>query len=120
MAEARKVMPTEPAFHLTLDADEAGYLQELLYAHIGGGLTTWGQPFGRILEALSDAGAPHRSIRNLNEEAPNGQRMPYSVLWPADTDESDSWKWWEPKELQECESDGTVENVPHSDDVSYL
>ena len=40
---------------LTLDAQEAGYLLDLLSAHVGGSLTTSDQPLGRIRSALHSA-----------------------------------------------------------------
>jgi len=45
---------TQVTYVLTLDAEEAGYLKDLLSAHIAGGMTSGVQPLGRIRVALAD------------------------------------------------------------------
>jgi hypothetical protein len=94
MADARKIMPNNPAFSLTLDADEAGYLMELLYTCVGGSLVSYGEPLGRILTALEQAGTPHRHIRNLNAEAPAHSHTAWVSVYAEDDPSADSAVWW--------------------------
>lgn len=49
---AKKVVQS---YTVELDAEEAGYLLELLMAHVGGTLTLEGQPLGNIRVALEEA-----------------------------------------------------------------
>lgn len=59
MAEAQK-----KAVALILDTEEAGYLLDLLDAHVGGGLTQDEEPLGRIRAALVDSGVRRLYARN--------------------------------------------------------
>ena len=54
MAEVTRVK-TVTAYHLTLSPEEAGYLLDLLSAHVGGELTYDDNPLGAIRMALRDA-----------------------------------------------------------------
>lgn len=113
MASARKIMPVGPAFILTLDSDEAGYLRELLYSCVGGSLVSTGQPLGRILDALTEARVPSRRIRNLNAEAPQNSHRSYTVAYDVDDSDADGWKWWE------SQGDSDFENSENSDAFLY-
>lgn len=61
MATAKK----KTTVKLELDSEEAGYLFDLLYAHVGGPLTLRDFPLGRIREALDDAGVTRLYAVNL-------------------------------------------------------
>lgn len=51
---------------LTLDKEEAGYLLDMLLAHVGGELTFDGEPLGRIREALKESGIKRLHAKNTN------------------------------------------------------
>lgn len=123
MAEAWRVQPVKPGFRLNLDADEAGYLKELLLAHVAGALTFPGEPLGRILEALEGANVPERRIRNLNDEAPLNARRVYASVFAKDGD-ADSWKWWEFSDSDDRDgpygSPAPQGDWPLEDDIDYL
>ncbi len=55
MAHAKTVKTVEVT--LTLDEDEAGYLLDMLSAHVAGSLINDHEPLGRIRNALKDANA---------------------------------------------------------------
>lgn len=57
MASAKKnVVPAVENFTLELNAEEAGYLFDLLYRNVAGELTNGDGPLGKIRIALTDAG----------------------------------------------------------------
>lgn len=60
---------TSPKVTLTLDTEEAGYLIDLLAAHVGGSLLDASEPLGRIRQALRAAGVERRHA----VARPNGQ-----------------------------------------------
>lgn len=116
MAEGRKIMPSEPVFSLTLDAEEAGYLKELLYTCVGGNLVCYGQPLGRILAALDDTRVLRRAIRNLNDEAPLNERRVYAAVYAENDPDADNWKWWESEEDDFFNEEWT----PSDSDIEYM
>lgn len=105
MADSLKLSADTAAYALVLDADEAGYLRELLYTAVGGNLVCYGQPLGRILEALERVNSPRRSMRNLNDEAPLQERRSYASLYAAGDPEADEWTWWENRSDPDFEDD---------------
>ena len=74
MAEVTQVK-TVAEYQLTLSAEEAGYLLDLLTAHVGGELTLDREPLGAIRLALKDAGVSRKYAHN----AAGGVR-PYANL----------------------------------------
>lgn len=54
-----KTVKSATIYVLELDEEEAGYLKDLLAAHVGGTLTTDRQPLGRIRVALEDVPRLH-------------------------------------------------------------
>lgn len=94
MAKVTRIDEVRQRYSLELDWEEAGYLKELLYVHVGGRLTMPDQPFERIFRALEEAYVESIPIRNLNEEASPEIRFPYSVLYAANDPEVDERKWW--------------------------
>lgn len=77
MAEAS--IETNPVITLTLDEEEAGYLLDLLSAHIGGGLTRDLAPLGRIRLALNDAEVERVHAFNSNQGY-GTRNVTYAVL----------------------------------------
>lgn len=65
MAEAS--IKTNPVITLTLDEEEAGYLLDLLSAHVGGSLTRDHAPLARIRLALNDAEVERLRALNYNQ-----------------------------------------------------
>jgi hypothetical protein len=63
MAKA-KVQKSETVVTLELNGEEAGYLLDLLSAHVGGPLTLEREPLGSIRVALAEAGVERRYAFN--------------------------------------------------------
>lgn len=70
---------------LFLDAEEAGYLKDLLRAHVGGTLTTRMQPLARIRMALKDV------PRRLARRGDRAYSQPYAVLEPYNDDLAEAY-----------------------------
>jgi hypothetical protein len=70
MAKATKAEVTTVT--LELDEEEAGYLRDLLFAHVAGSLINPGQPLGRISRALAAAEVKRISAYNYNEHGAKG------------------------------------------------
>lgn len=58
---AKKVVQS---YTVEMDVEEAGYLLELLMAHVGGTLMLEGQPLGNIRIALEEAGVERIEAEN--------------------------------------------------------
>lgn len=67
MAEAVEVAEKiVSGYTLTLNPEEAGYLLDLLSAHVSGPLTMTTDPLGAIRVALAQAGVKRLLARNIN------------------------------------------------------
>lgn len=80
---------------LDLDPEEAGYLIDLLSAHVGGSLTTNAQPLGRIRAALVAAGVTRHNAWNSRG------RQTYASLFATRQEASDSFNATNPWRSEE-------------------
>lgn len=67
---------------LKLSAEEAGYLLDALWAHLGGTLATDREPLGRIRIALDSAGVKRLRAHRENNDYAQLYRNPEEVYRP--------------------------------------
>ena len=64
-ADVFKDIDATRKYTLELDGEEAGFLLDLLGAHVGGTLVSGGQPLGRVLDKLEHQGVLRFYAKNF-------------------------------------------------------
>jgi hypothetical protein len=72
-------------YALFLDAEEAGYLKDVMRAHVAGTLTTHNNPLARIRRALTSV------PRRLAQRSGMSYVQPYAVLEPYNDDLAEAY-----------------------------